>query len=140
MRTGRLSRKTQEHFPDQQNRLVMLTVRQDQLVHLGKHERAQFKVAMSKVLTDRFPDETARMSVDALIVLVDRGIDLASTYKILLEADVARFLELIVGLGEDFDVQSDFRWIGEILKQTEIEPAARLDMVLERFAFGERGS
>ena len=109
-------------------------------MHLGKHERAQFKVAMSKVLTDRFPDETARMSVDALIVLVDRGIDLASTYKILLEADVARFLELIVGLGEDFDVQSDFRWIGEILKQTEIEPAARLDMVLERFAFGERGS
>jgi hypothetical protein len=115
----------------------MLAVRPEQVSQLGLYERAQFIVAMFKLLTERFPDETADLSVDALMHSIDRGIDLASTYGIILEPDVARFLELIVGLGDDFDTDPDHRWIGEILQQRDHLPIARLNNVFERLAFGD---
>jgi hypothetical protein len=115
----------------------MLAVRIDQVSQLGLYERAQFIVAMFKVLTERFPDETADLSVDALMASIDRGVDLASTYGVILEADIARFLELIVALGDDFDIQPSMRWIGEALRQSDESPAERLDAILERLAWGK---
>lgn len=116
----------------------MLAVRPDQVSRLGVYARAQFIELMFRTLIERFPEETATMSVETLMTSIDRGIDVASTYGITLEPDVARFLELIVGLGEDFDVRSDLRWIGETLRQIDWPPTTRLDAVIEQLAFGGR--
>lgn len=113
----------------------MLAVRPDQVSRLGVYARAQFIELMFRTLIERFPEETATMSVETLMTSIDRGIDLASTYGIVLESDVARFLELIVGLGDDFDVKQNHHWIQEILESTILPPEVRLDLIFDSLAF-----
>lgn len=115
----------------------MLAVRLDQVSTLGLYERAQFIKAVFRMLAERFTEEAANMSIDAVMVLIDRGISLAATYEIVLEPDVLRFLELLVGLGEDFVVRPDCRWITEALSRIDLLPSSKLDLIVERLAFGE---
>ncbi len=63
---------------------------------------------------------------------VRRAMDAARRFGISLDVDVLRFLNLTFALGEDFYVPPAGAWAVRILERSELSPALRLQMLMDR--------
>jgi hypothetical protein len=66
------------------------------------------------------------------------GIDQAAEYDIVLERDVARYLELMLVLSPDFDDSDETPWGRNILTDASLSAEEKLDRICEFVLFGEQ--
>lgn len=106
--------------------------------HMAAFERQQrqrFEDEMFEHLRSAFPADFARVGETEVRSMIRDGIDRARSYDIVMECDVARYVELMLTMGPDFDRSTVTSWAGEILAGTDTG-AEKLDQIYEHLMFG----
>lgn len=114
------------------NRTFEMTSRH--LSAFARQQALRFEDEMVAHLRREYPAESSRMGESRLRELIRTGIERARTYHIVLEADVAGYIELMLAVSPDFDHGAATPWAGAILSQ-RIPGAAKLEQILERLVF-----
>ena len=107
----------------------MLVIRDDQIEAFDESMLRNFKNRMVSHLRTACPQETSDMSEEELRALIQGGIDKAESYEIFEDDDVRRFLEYMLILNPDFDQDSSFPEIQEILNDEEMDGTEKMDEV-----------
>ncbi len=108
-----------------------MRLRKEQMEAFERYMREGFARRVLAHLRRYFPEQCAQMGKDELREFVHYGIERAGSYGIEAEADVARYIDLMMEFGQDFD--SDLTWAAEILNDESIEePAERMDRLCQR--------
>jgi len=115
----------------------VLKITERQFAAFQAQELQRFRDDVAQTLRDSFPAEFGRKSAADLYRLIDWGITKARAYGIEMEAEIARFIELVGPHGEDFDRKPGTVWMESILCRTDAPAADRLDAILERLAFAD---
>ncbi len=103
----------------------MLRLRRDQMQIFEDRMQQLFEERMTTHLKEYFPQETASLTDVDLLQIVRYGVARAGSYGFLSEADVCRYLNLMLTFGRDFDVDSRLDWVQDIL-QYEDEPERKM--------------
>ena len=107
----------------------MLVIRDEQIEALDESMLRSFKNHMVSHLRKVCPEETSGMSDEELRALIQGGIDKAESYEIFEDDDVRRFLEYMLILSPDFDQDSSFPEIREILNNEEMDGTEKMDEI-----------
>ena len=107
----------------------MLVIRDDQIEAFDESMLRSFKNRMVSHLREACPEETSDMSDEELRALIQGGIDRAESYQIFEDDDVRRFLEYVLILSPDFDQDSSFPQIQEILNHEEMDGTEKMDEI-----------
>jgi len=107
----------------------MLVIRDEQIKALDESMLRSFRNRMVSHLRTACPEETSDMSDEELRALIQRGIDKAESYEIFEDDDVRRFLEYMLILKPDFDQDSSFPEIQEILNDEEMDGTEKMDEI-----------
>jgi hypothetical protein len=113
----------------------MLVIRNEQMKRLSYAQQEEFKTRAFEYLRQFHRDSRFVRDQEVLMGFVEDGIEKARAYDIVREVDAIRFLEIMMGLGKEFEFSEDWRWVVDYLR--EPKPAEeRLDLVCERIRFG----
>lgn len=82
---------------------LMLTVRASQMKVFEDIRRRDFEEAVFRRVSLKYPDEYAHLTESGLRDLVGRSIARAVRYELVKEVHVARFVELTIEFGENFE-------------------------------------
>lgn len=107
----------------------MLVIRDDQIEAFDESMLRSFKNRMVSHLRTACPKETSGISDEELRALIQEGIDKAESYEIFEDNDVRRFLEYMSILNPDFDQNSSFPEILEILNHEEMDGTEKMDEI-----------
>jgi len=107
----------------------MLVIRDEQIEALDESMLRSFRNQMVSHLRKACPEETSNMSEEELGSLIQGGIVKAESYEIFEDDDVRRFLEYMLILNPDFDQDSDFPEIQEILNDEEMDGTEKMDEI-----------
>jgi glucose-6-phosphate 1-dehydrogenase len=107
----------------------MLVIRDEQIKALDESMLRSFKNRMVSHLRRTCPEETSGMSDEELRTLIQDGINKAESYQIFEDNDVRRFLEYMLILNPDFDQDSSFPEIQEILNDEEMDGTEKMDEI-----------
>ena len=77
-------------------------------------------------LRQKFPVTTRLMTDENLQGLISEGIDKAAGHNIIEREDVLPFIEYMICLGKDFDINPEHRWARIILQIRNIEGAEKI--------------
>jgi hypothetical protein len=94
----------------------MWTIRQDQLEGLRRATVKRFEDVMVEHWTEFFPAKCQAMGESQLRELIRHGIGRAQVYEITAECEVSVFLDVMLVMGRDFDLQGENAWAVRILK------------------------
>ncbi len=107
----------------------MLLIRDAQMRVLSL---ALFERWMQGHLRECFPDRCAQLETTDLCRFVHCGLEKARSYCFVDEADGCRFVDLMVVLGPDFDVNPQLPWASVILKNPAFpDPSTRMEALFE---------
>lgn len=95
----------------------MLTIRQEQMQALGRVRRLGFEDRLARHARKFFPEPCREMDDVALRGVCRRAIRRAAHYDMVAEADVARFLSLMLVFGRRFDEDPSLPWARRVLAQ-----------------------
>ena len=110
----------------------MLIIRQDQMDILRQEARKGFENRMLAHLTRYFSEACARMGEGETRDLIRYGIERANHYGIEAERDVCKYIDVMVVLGRDFDVDETFPWAAEILTDDTLQDnKTRTDLLVQ---------
>jgi glucose-6-phosphate 1-dehydrogenase len=107
----------------------MLVIRDDQIEAFDESMLRNFRNHMVSHLRRVCPEEASDMSDEELRALIQGGIDKAESYEILEDEDVRRFVEYMLILNPDFDQDSSFPKIQEILNDEEMDGTEKMDEI-----------
>lgn len=93
----------------------MLIVRQEQIEVLAASKRSRFKAKMIAHFQKADPSWSAGMGVDSLERFVEHGIRQSKRYGLGSEKAVARYLQVMKQLGQDFDQSPEYPWAQSLL-------------------------
>ena len=109
----------------------MLVMREEQMAVFSEYMLASFKRRLTAHLRSRFPADTAQMPDETLDVAITAGMERAGKYGVRSENDIRRFMESVFTLGAHFDTNPATRWAGEILRRTDLDGSAKMDLIDE---------
>jgi len=107
----------------------MLIIRNDQVAALDAAMLNSFRGRMAAHLKETLPDQVGSQDDATLTATIDAGIDAARSLGLSAERDVARFVDLVVGLGPSFLDAAETSWTRALLENQRQAPSARLDAV-----------
>ena len=107
----------------------MLTIRQEQFTFFSRLEVEKFEDWTLAHLKKFFPRECAAAGDERLRDTIQHGIRRAASYGIKTRPDVAKYVDLAVVFGRDFDTDPRLGWAGRILGEKR-EPSARMRALL----------
>jgi len=113
----------------------MLRIRQVQMEVLAAHARRVFEDRLIRQLRRHYPQALNFPSFDTgpgdapLRALVRSGIERARRYGVTSERDVARFVELLIRMGTDFDQRPSLRWARSMLEDSSLPAPARIELI-----------
>jgi glucose-6-phosphate 1-dehydrogenase len=107
----------------------MLVIRDEQIEAFDESMLRSFKNRMLLHLRTACPEESLNMSDEELRTLIQGGIDKAESYQIFEDNDMRRFLEYMLILSPDFDQDSSFPEIQEILNHEEMDGTEKMDEI-----------
>ena len=111
----------------------MLVIRKKQLEAILQHTYiAEDRGFFSRMLTHLkgvFPEKTEAMGDAETRILIQSGLGRAFEYGICKEWNVALFIDLLVGVSEDFDDRKETTWIRAVLEDKRLPEDARLDLI-----------
>src|SRR5579883_1155710 len=109
----------------------MFTIRTEQLDRLAQARLRDFELRMVNHAKKQYPEETAAIGDDAAVLeLIQRTIAHGRTLGIVTERDVAALIGLSVLYGEKFEETAEDPDIAATLRDLEISPKSRLELVL----------
>ncbi len=97
----------------------------------SEQQRTRFEEEMAVYLSKEYPQETKPLGDDGLSELIGDGVDKAKTYNIILERDVARYIEFMVILAPDFDDSPETPWAKDILTNESWTPELKIGAINE---------
>ncbi len=110
----------------------MIHIRKEQMEVL---EAVMLDLFIKKMLVhvyELFPEETKDKDKQEMRDLVEEGINRASGYEITEEREVALFIDLMVGMGRDFEKQRSNNWILRILTKEDLKQREKMDLIYRR--------
>ena len=113
----------------------MLTMRQDQVDAFSREIRKPFVRRQLPRLRATFPQETARLDDQSLLLSIDKDVERAARYDVVNEHDLELFLDCTFMVGPDFDTSSDSAWAGEILNRPGLTGTEKMSLIHDRMLF-----
>jgi hypothetical protein len=110
----------------------MLTIRKEQMEALNAVMRERFIEKTMRHLRDLFPEETKPLAEPDLRAFVEDGMKRAGGYSIVSEREVTLFIDLMMGLGKDFEAQPNRDWIKRVLVNPEFDEQEKIDVIYQR--------
>src|SRR5262249_24775585 len=110
----------------------MLIIRDNQMETLKQEAVKSFEQRMVTHLNEFFPQECRRVGEQRVRAAIQQGIGRAAIYGITSEIDVARYIDLSVVLGLDFDAGKRQPWVPQILKNPNLRPDAKVQLIFDR--------
>lgn len=101
----------------------------------SEQQGKRFEDEMVLHLTREFPEEANRVGEDWLREMIREGVQAAEGYNIVLERDVARYLELMLAVSPDFDDNDQTPWAKDILTDGSMTGQEKLDRIYEHIMF-----
>lgn len=87
---------------------------------------------MVKHIAKIFPDKFQEMGKEDALVIIHEGMEKSSGYGVKSERDVALFVDLMIGIGHNFDIIKETAWIRTILDDMELPPSDRMDLIYKQ--------
>jgi len=108
------------------------------VLHIRKEQMEVFDAYMLELFVEKmlvhvrevFPEQTKDKSKDELRALVEDGIKRASAYDINEERQVALLIDLMIGIGRDFEKRKP--WIERILVSEEFDQHEKMNLIYKR--------
>jgi hypothetical protein len=110
----------------------MLHIRKEQMEVLDAYMLERFIEKMLVHVHEVFPEETKDKDKQEMRDLVEEGVKRASDYEITEEPQVALFIDLMLGLGRDFEKQTSNTWILRILTKEDFKQQQKMDLIYTR--------
>ncbi len=110
----------------------MLVIRKAQKEALDAAMRERFLRRAAEHLRQIFPEETRARDEAALRAFIETGIARARAYGITGQQEVVLFLDLMMGLGPDFDQRPENAWAAEILSRKDLGQRERMAALCQR--------
>jgi hypothetical protein len=114
--------------------MAMMIVRNSQLQDLRARKVEDFHDRLRKHLRRVFPDKAAPLEPEELAHRIAMGLEKASEYKLVSELELTLFLDLVFGLGPDFDEQPRNQWMVQTLERKDLDNFEKLDKIYDRLA------
>jgi hypothetical protein len=92
----------------------------------------EFEDRMAEYLAKRFSPIWTAKGESAGRKSIQRGIESSRKYGITAENDVARYIDLMYRLGEDFDTSPNTPWAARILENSDFGSSVKMDMLCEQ--------
>ncbi len=107
----------------------MLIIRKSQMDALDAEMLSSFQDRMIAHLRTQFPARTAGWGATSGRGFVLGGTAKARTHQVIAERDVARFVDLMAELGDDFETRPDMAWAAEILASPDRGGTEKMDAI-----------
>lgn len=120
----------------------MLTIRKAQVDVFRTLALGRFETQMTDYLKQEFPARFpvatgASLETPHIETLVREGVARAARYRITAQKDVARFILLMVLIGEDFDSLESMKWTARFLQDPALPGGAKMDIIIQEITSGE---
>jgi hypothetical protein len=112
--------------------ILMLEIRQEQYEALNENAREQFFRRVIQYLRTEWKSQCEDMDQSQLETMVREQTETAESYGIEIEADVVKYLEIALQLGEDFDTSEQFPWAQKILTNQETDGTIKIQQLRTR--------
>jgi hypothetical protein len=110
----------------------VLVLRNAQLEAIGRVPRLLYEKALLKHFGRYYPAECERAGQEQVLELIEYGIERAPTHGYESQREVAFYVNLMLILGCDFDLDPQYPWAGEQLNDFSItDPFARIQRVFQ---------
>jgi len=110
----------------------MLMIRREQLELFRANALKDFEDRMIEHIANFFPKEFAKLGELNLREMIQYGSKRASSYGIVSERDVCKYLDLMVVFGRAFDADPTLPWVARILRDQSVKvPATRIGRLYE---------
>ena len=114
----------------------MLQIRKEQILAMQNECHQRFVLRMIEHLQEQFADFVKDLRDDLpLHLFVRKGIERASSYGLIYENQIERFLECMAILGFDFDREQAHPWAQKILQREGASGEAKIDELCEYMIF-----
>lgn len=113
----------------------MFIIRKEQMQVFEDSTFRQFVDDTVIHLQTHYPKQTEEMSEPDLRKMVEVGTERAETYGIVTVTDVQRFLGCMLEIGQNFDVEPQTDWAGEILRREDASGTLKMDEIEEQMNF-----
>jgi hypothetical protein len=111
---------------------AVLLIREAQMAALGEAAAERFALVAAKHLKQVLPEECAEMGDTAVRDSIDLAIRKAESYGIHEQLDILVYLNLMYVLGFDFDTDPELPWAGELLRDKELDPGSKVELLWDR--------
>ena len=111
------------------------TMTDSHLEAFAAQQRERFEDEMVVHLRKEFPEEFRKMGEARMRELIREGISSADSYNLVLEYDVARYIELMVAVSPNFDDSPKTPWAEEILTDEELTGREKIYRLYEHVMF-----
>jgi hypothetical protein len=112
----------------------MLIIRKEQQEVFAPLMRQGFEQRMVAHLAKTCPQEFQKMGEPSVRKMALEGEEKAAAHGITEEQDIARYLELTMRHGPDWEAASGLRWAREILSDESLSGTAKMDIVYQRMS------
>ena len=109
-----------------------LTIGADQMAEIEQASVHEFEDRMWILLQKFYPDDCNEFGEAEIREIIRAGIDVAETYGITMEPDVAEYIVLLFRGGFELDVDPASAWAGEILRDERLSPSEKLTRISDR--------
>jgi len=107
----------------------MLVIRTEQVDVLSASMRIKFEQRVIEHLRAVFPDKTKHLPDEKIHSVVRDSIRKAESYGVEYEDDIRRFIEYMVIYGTQLDVREQTQWVGDILRRSDLDGTAKMDLI-----------
>ncbi|MCD6303567.1 MAG: hypothetical protein J7M21_01225 [Planctomycetes bacterium] len=109
-----------------------MKIRKEQMDAFSEPLMRSFECRLVRHVEKVFPDECGQLGDEAVRQRVRKGIRDARKYGVVIEYDVARYVDLMFILSEDFDDNDEFPWARRILNHPDLDGRAKMDRLYKR--------
>ena len=111
----------------------MLVIRQEQLDAMRAQRAARFEDRMVTHLRQVWPERWDALGETGARALIRAGIERARGYGMTAEHDVARYIDLMCAVRDDFDTDPRIPpWVAQLLTAPGLSGARKMDALWER--------
>ena len=110
----------------------MLTIRKVQIDVIQESARKRLTTRIATCLRMHWTADFEEYGTEYCVQLIERAIDRANGYCFFTDREIARFVNLVFFLGEDFESDPEFPWAASILGNSKLNNRHKLDLLLQR--------
>ncbi len=99
----------------------MLVIRAEQIRIFEQQDLERFELRMLEHLVEFFPVRCGGLGQEEIRQTIRHAVQRAALFGIVIERDVAKYVDLTVIFGKNFDSDPALPWVGRILGSPETE-------------------